>query len=424
VTLEETAIHSNHGSYGGGIYVSTGTTVTLTNDSDISHNTASILGGGARVWGSLVGTETSSDISDNCAPHGGGVSISGGVLTLDGSDMQGNEAADAEGRGGGVHAEDGGIVALLGNAWVYHGTAYDGAGVYLDGSMLDLVHGVLGGNAATHDGGGAYLTNVATLIGGNLAEAGRDGYPNTARYGGGLYVRNSVLDYTGRVSNNTASEGGGAIAALDSSSLTIRDAVLRHNTAGMHGGGIYVEDSTIHVSHTRMDRNTGQRGGAIFQKGTGAVADLQNTLIYSNTATAEYGAGIRAQGGTITMTHTTLAHNVNGAGYSQSKTQGFAINSIAWGNERGGFWMTSGALTGTCSLDQSGNAGPALNPLFVSPGGGEDYHLGSGSPAVNRCATGLPDDLDHVSRPAGDGYDAGAYESLFRVYLPLVQRGA
>jgi predicted outer membrane repeat protein len=424
VTLEQTTIRDNHGDYGGGIYVSGGTAVTLTNDSDVIHNTASGYGGGARVWGSLVGAETTSDISDNCAAHGGGVSISGGVLTLDGSDMEGNEAADAEGEGGGIHAEDEGSVALLGNAWVYHGTAYDGAGAYLDGSTLDLADGVLGGNAATHDGGGAYLTNDATLTGGSLASIGWNGYPNTARYGGGVYLENSSLDFAGRMTDNAASAGGGGIAALDGSTLTIRDAALQRNTAEGSGGGIYAQDGTVHVNRTRMDRNTARWGGAFFQTGAASVADLHNTLIYSNTATARLGAGIRSAGGIVTMTHTTLAHNVNGAGYSQENTEGFAVNSIAWGNEHGGFWVTSGTLSGECSLDQTENAGPALNPQFIAPGEGEDYHLDGGSPAVDRCSTGLAHDLDGVARPIGEGYDAGAYEyGSWDVYLPLTLRG-
>jgi hypothetical protein len=423
VTLDHTTVEDNHATYGGGIYVGGGTVVTLTNDSDVVHNTASIHGGGARVWGTLVGHETYSDVSFNCAPHGGGVSTPGGALILEGSDVQGNEAANADGKGGGIHAESGGSITMSDNVWVYDSRAHDGAGVYLDGSTLTLLSGTLGGNVAAHDGGGAFLTNGSAFIGGSLALIGEVSYANAARYGGGLYVESSMVDLAGLVRYNAASQRGGGIAALDGSDATIRGGAVRHNSANVYGGGIYAEESSTTVSHTRLDRNTSQRGGAFFQQGAAAVADMRNTLIYSNTATAQFGAGIRSQGGTITMTHTTLAHNVNGAGYSQSETQGFAINSIAWGNEQGGFWVTSGELTGTCSLDQTGNAGPSIDPQFVAPGGGEDYHLVGGSPAIDRCPTGLADDLDGVARPIGAGYDAGAYEyGGWSLYLPLVQR--
>jgi hypothetical protein len=423
VTLDQTTIHDNHGTYGGGIYVATGGVVTLTNASNVVDNTASVHGGGARVWGTLVGSDTLSDLDFNCAPHGGGVSVAGGVLRLEGSDMEGNEAAGAEGRGGGIYAQGGGSVALLGNAWVYRGAAYDGAGVYLDEAVLDLAAGVLGSNEATHDGGGAYVVNGSTLMAGIYAEIGRELYPNAARNGGGVYVDGSTVECSARMGYNSARERGGGIAALGSSRVRIREGVLQHNTADGYGGGIYVEDSSVRVSHARLAHNTGERGGALFQTGS-AAGDVRNTLIYSNTSTAGLGGGIRSQGGAITVTHATLAHNVNGAGYSQSNTEGFAVNSIAWGNEMGGFWVTSGDLAGTCSLDQSGNAGPSLDPLFVAPGAGEDYHLSAGSPAIDRCATGLPDDLDRAPRPVGAGYDAGAYEyGDWYVYLPLVVRG-
>jgi predicted outer membrane repeat protein len=280
-----------------------------------------------------------------------------------------------------------------------------------------MMNSNVGGNDAAHDGGGLYLTNSSILTGTNAARIGQNGYPNSARYGGGAYLDGSRLTFAGSIAQNIASERGGGIAALNSSTLTVAGATLHKNTATGYGGGIYAHDSTLTMDHTHMHRNTGERGGALFQGGTNAVADLRNTLIYSNTVTAPYGAGVRSEGGAVTMTHATLAHNVNGAGYSQSQTQGLALNSIAWGNESGGFWVTSGNLTGACSLDQSFNAGPNLDPQFVLPGHGEDYHLVPGSPAIDRCATGLPNDLDMAARPIGTNYDAGAYEYPHAVTL-------
>jgi hypothetical protein len=119
----------------------------------------------------------------------------------------------------------------------------------------------------------------------------------------------------------------------------------------------------------------------------------------------------------------TLANNVNGAGYSQSSTTGKANDSIAWGNTNGGFWITSGTLTGTCNIDQSSNVGSNVDPRFIASGAAEDYHLRLGSPAANACASGLPRDLDNVVRPWGSGYDMGAYELVPRfIYLPIVMK--
>ena len=423
VTLEQTEIRDNHGTYGGGVYVDSASVLTLTNEANVTNNTATVHGGGARVWGRLVGVETYSDISHNCAPHGGGVSVPGGVLALDGSDMQGNEAGAADGAGGGIHAAAGGSISLSANAWVYDGSAYQGGGLYLDGATAEMDFGVVAGNDAAQDGGGVHLTNGSTLTGTQACSIAAFGDGNTGRYGGGIYVEDSRLTFMGQVRDNEASHSGGGIAAFGSSDLTLSGATLRDNAAAFNGGGIYAQDSTLTLDRTQLHHNTGQQGGALFQEAGSGTADVRNTLIYSNTSTVPVGAGIRAEGGTVTMTHTTLAHNINGAGYSQSNTQGFAFNSIAWGNAGGGFSITSGDLTGTCSLDQTGNAGPALDPWFVAPGAGQDYHLRAGSPAIDRCATGLPDDLDGGSRPSGGGYDAGAYEyQNALIYLPLVHR--
>jgi hypothetical protein len=54
------------------------------------------------------------------------------------------------------------------------------------------------------------------------------------------------------------------------------------------------------------------------------------------------------------------------------------------------------------------------DPLFVNPTPGvDDYHLRSGSPAIDSgIATQAPDqDRDGKARPSGVGYDLGAYEA-------------
>jgi hypothetical protein len=53
----------------------------------------------------------------------------------------------------------------------------------------------------------------------------------------------------------------------------------------------------------------------------------------------------------------------------------------------------------------------STDPLFVNPNG-LDFHLNSGSPAID-TGLSLPqvlNDFDGVSRPQGSGYDIGAFE--------------
>ncbi len=76
---------------------------------------------------------------------------------------------------------------------------------------------------------------------------------------------------------------------------------------------------------------------------------------------------------------------------------------------------------------EAGELGPgniSRDPLFVSPAWGTegDYHLQAGSPAIDSgTATGAPTiDLEYRSRPAGEGYDIGAYEFSSRDEEPLI----
>jgi hypothetical protein len=194
------------------------------------------------------------------------------------------------------------------------------------------------------------------------------------------------------------------------------------NSSG-NGGAVYANSSPLAVNYSYLDRNSAVRGGAIYQEGAGAVGQVNNTLVFSNTSTGDMGGGIRTEAGVFTMTHVTLANSAKGAGYSISGGSGYARNSIAWGNASGGFHLNSGVLTGTCNIDQSGTVGTNVNPLFAAPGAGEDYHPWFGSPAINACVSGLPRDLDNVARPWGSGYDMGAYELVPRfIYLPVVLR--
>ena len=847
VTLDNTDVFANHGTYGGGVYVGPSAALTTTNGSQIHDNTASLHGGGARIWGEFSGYSNDSDIYNNCGPHGGGFSVPGGHLALNAADVYGNRAVDPAGKGGGIHVYDSGAVTLTNNVFVYFGnTAYDGAGIYADNASLNLASVTFRDNTAANYGGGLYLTNNSFLraTGSSVGQSAAGLY-NDALRGGGIYAITSTLDFAGSIINNRAAyagaglyasnstvnltnatvggtganlpnllganghEGvglfltdntqatlsntvvssntfqsnfytygggalvdagstltltnsrieqhlapdtadgrgaglyvrnatvtldnsqiisntagtvgggvrlyggilnvmngsalvnnkalngvGGALAAtydnIDVPDVNISNATLQYNTATTHGGAIYLDagtldatdwwdfrwntaggnggavavvstgdadfsasgdrtsylavnhadgnggalyvtnadtvqlhatlgqqlslntnsaggaggavyanngaffdvygqiqatsnhaggdggvfylangsrvwlddyssarpqilvntadnggaiyasdsprvecdgvdfgssnngnsaaagsggaiylsgstfsaenctfrnnQATVHggavaaytstlaiaanfaalatqldrldptapqatgcnplvrqcsafygnladsdlsglghggalylngsqlaLSDTYLHRNQAVRGGAIYQSGAGAVAEVQNTLIYSNTTTANYGAGIRTEAGVFTVTHVTLANGVNGAGYSQSGTTSFASNSIAWGNSANGFLGTFASAV--CNIDQSSNAGLNEDPLFVAAGAGENYRLGSGSPAIDTCASGLPYDLDHVARPFGSQYDIGAYERhLHSVYLPLLMR--
>ena len=583
VTLDDTSIVHNNGSYGGGLYVGGGSEVTLTNGSFLRYNTASGDGGGAIVYGRLHALDTASDLTGNCAvSDGGGAAVPGGQLYLNGADVTANEARGLTGRGGGVYATNGGVVTLTNNVFIGASSpccnlAFEGGGIYADQARIISLGGntTILGNRAASRGGGVFLANGSVFSAADGTTVGYsvlEGAGNSATQGGGIYVLSSTLRFDGRIVNNMAVAAGAGIYAsasaltltgasvgesaslygrnvltttgpgsgaglyltnntqalisatliasntwastggnyigggvfidggsvltltnsrierhatpatgvgrgaaiyinggrvfLDGSQIlsnTARDngggvrvlggrlatrgalfannetkvgeggaiaigtgagvdlasARFASNTAASDGGAIGILSGGMTVEGSVFERNSAERGGAIFQDGT-ARSWISNTLVYSNATTAGFGAGIRNHGGAMTLTHVTLANNIGGAGFSPGSALSYVRNTIIWGNTT----TAAGAVTvAACSIDQSGVSGVNVNPKYVNPGGGEDYRLRPGSPALDACPILLPDDLDGRARPIGSLADMGAYELLaWNANLPVALR--
>lgn len=325
VTLDNVRITGNTGTYGGGVYVGSTSVMALTNGTEIDNNTASIYGGGARVWGRLVIDSWSVGIMNNSAPDGGGVSVPGGSLEMHPGRIQNNMAIASDGCGGGIQVNASGVVTLTDSSSVSGNTAYDGAGIY-----------------------------------------------------------------------------------ADDAEVTLLDAALQNNTASHYGGGVCADNgSRLTTRKTDIDLNSALRGGAIYQAGAGSSAEVSNCLIHHNTVSEPYGAGILREDGDFSITHTTIADNTGGSGFSGTATS--ATNTIAWGND-GYPGFSVQPLHFGCNIDDGGNAGMNADPQFVAPGAGQDYHLQEDSPAVDACSAGLAADLENLARPVGVGYDMGAYE--------------
>lgn len=160
-------------------------------------------------------------------------------------------------------------------------------------------------------------------------------------------------------------------------------------------------------------------GGAILQIGNSSASTISNSLIHHNTVALALGAGIRRQNGTFNLIQVTITDNTGGSGFSGEATS--ASNTIAWESLYPGFSIPP--LSYACNIDNGGNAGPSIDPLFINPGIGRNYHLLSQSPAVDACLTGEPVDLENYPRPIGTGFNMGAYEKIqYPVHLPLILR--
>ena len=333
---------------GGGIYVESGSHVTIRNGSAIDDNQAGV-GLSAFATGSPAG--------------GGGIYAEGaGVqITVDsGSEVSGNVAgagaADAQGNGGGI--------------------SFGGSGA--GAPSLTLIDATLSGNSAGGDG-----TNA---LGG----------------GGGLYVQ-PVTSPTVNITDSTVSgnhagggpgdsfgSGGGIAVDTGQADVNLSGATVRLNTAGGNGGdgsawggGIYTQSgieiggSTISLNAAGIpgSLNSLNVGGGIYllrgnQTTTNPDANIHDSTISGNFATGS-GGGIKraAQDNQAfpddTLSRVTIANNHTGGSLRAGQGAGLSVES--------------GGTTTIDSSTLSGNVtdGPAGTP---SQGAGILAESASGAP--------------------------------------------
>jgi len=122
----------------------------------------------------------------------------------------------------------------------------------------------------------------------------------------GFTVRNGAT-----VTNGVATDHGGGIY-IEAASPTIRNCIIRDNTAAGDGGGIYCFGSTAMplIRNTVIQDNTAQgQGGALCA--LYASPDLINCLLFGNKAqTQKRGHAVSARGGAmVTLENCTVADN-------------------------------------------------------------------------------------------------------------------
>ena len=270
VTLNSSQVNTNtaQGFVGGGIangdYFSfSGTSSVLTlNGSQVDHNTAPNAGGGGiqNLLGSV--TINSSHVNDNTSLNGGGISSgngNGGIppgtghLVLSTSQVNGNTAtapAPQPGSQGGPPIAAGGIAnggdAVLNSTQVDNNTASHTSGAGI------VNHGTMTLNKSEVNGNTAAGTGVIASGGGIISAQGPPGSVSTA-----LTLNNS------KVNNNTAGGDGGGIAngvplpgpmPLIGGQLTLNHSQVTGNTAS-HGGGIFNNGGTVTLSATSVTGN-------------------------------------------------------------------------------------------------------------------------------------------------------------------------
>jgi len=285
------------------------------------------------------------------------------------------------------------VTTINGQVSVYH-CFYVTANAVIDGFTIT------GGNAngsvyPDNCGGGIYNDSFSTTIRNCIL------YNNTAKWGGGIY--NDTIP-----GPSTWPFPPGFIP----NEPMITNCTFHHNTATIHGGGIYNQFCYPTITNCTFYANTAsQFGGGICD--SGSVSIITNCTVYGNSASISGGGGI----------------------FNDTRCGGTAMtNCIVWGNTGGQVIFSSTTATTYCDV-QGGYTGTGninADPLFVNPGGG-DFHLQTGSPCIdtgNNSAPGIPAvDLDGHPRIVdgnGDGtatVDMGAYEYIVIYALTVTKSG-
>ena len=315
LVLENTDVLNNSStSKGGGIHLTTGTTLDLLK-SKVDGNTGG-SGGGIFAKDDAKLNIQDSSISGNTATNGGwggGIytDLKDGSITIQGSTIDGNKTTTTRAKGGGVS------IAATGS------------------TQVTIDHNTIQGNEAMGDGGGLYIHNningqykpldTVVQITNNTIQNNRCG-----NSGAGIYVFgvNSVLDSNLITGNTIASGygGGGGVRVDTTNSIptsvtcTLKNNTISNNTAPA-GGGVSSGSNTLIYSN----KNTGITCTIIMESGSITGNHATSTL---GSQAGGGGVHLVGNGSRFVMKGGTIEGNdaaSNGGGVFSTNYEGFKV---------------------------------------------------------------------------------------------------
>jgi uncharacterized repeat protein (TIGR01451 family) len=283
------------------------------------------------------------------------------------------------------------------------------------------------------DGQGASRLITTTEEAGPVTIAGVELTHGAAKYGGAIYsylteltVRESLI------SENEATELGGAIEADYSPGLVVENSSITHNVAS-YGGGILAHVSLVEMIGSTLAFNhaSSAGGGLTLEENAGLGAIVTDSTIANNTAVTS-GGGIAALSTSLVLLHySTVTANTATEGGGVFGADPLAIEGSVLADDSpdecaaaknastAGVNIIFGASS--CSFSGLGPLAvdPRLGPLSANGGLGATAPLLHGSPALNAGGTSCPAadagagqvDERGIRRPQGGGCDLGALES-------------
>lgn len=209
---------------------------------------ASVSGGSVRATWAEINLYGGTLTGNNATGNGGAVYLSNSSFTMHGGAITNNTASN----GGGIYAGSRGETVNINGGIISGNRATNGGGIYASsGAKFHLNGGEIQNNVATEAGGGVYCSRLYSQNTGRCEFYGGTISGNTAKQGGGAYVRVCFIGYRNcRITGNTATEAGGGLYLEPFASAKI---IYMGNVYG--GGGEiapYIYDNTVNSAQNNL----------------------------------------------------------------------------------------------------------------------------------------------------------------------------
>ena len=229
-------------------------------------------------------TETiSADTTWNDGDTVGGVTISGGTVTINGDvgitaeiTIKGNVTFT----GGGTlnrMSTSGNLIKVESGSLTLNNVTIDGTDVTISDSWTAAAINMAGGTVIMNDG--AKITN----------------HKRTSGYGPAVYMAGGNFKMKGGTISGCESRNYGGAIYLDGGSFEMNGGIIENNkttlsNAGYGGGAFYVRDATLIINDGLIQNNSSNSGGAIYNTSFGTTI-INGGVIKGNTAVGDSPSG-------------------------------------------------------------------------------------------------------------------------------------